>query len=66
MGFVDNEGLVLGEHGPAAPEVGPEQVKVDDDDVGDRGLGTGALGEAIGAGGTAMRPRALVDTHADG
>jgi hypothetical protein len=65
VGLVDDEHVVLGEHRAAAPEVGTEQVEIDDHDVSDAGLGAGTLGEAVGPRRASMGTRALVDTDAD-
>ncbi len=64
MRLVEDDDLVLGEHRPAAGEVRPVEVGVDDHDVGRRGAVAGGFGEAAAARRAVVGARALPRTHA--
>ena len=65
VGLVEHHDVVLGEQHAVAGDVQPVEVRVDDDDVGDRGAPAGLLGEARLAHRAAVGARALVAADRD-
>ena len=65
VGLVEDDHVVLGQHGPPAGQVGPVEVGVDHHHVGRRRAVPGRLGEAAVARGAVEGPRALAGADAD-
>ena len=59
VGLVEDDDVVVGQHRPAAGQVRPVEVGVDDHDVGRRGPVVGGFGEAASARGAVVGARAF-------